>query len=302
MQTQFPNLISFQGKGNVLYQTPFTWGFFAINFLLGVLLIILNASQKRELLLDFGAMYSPLIVSGEYWRLLTAMFLHAGFIHLLFNLIGLVIFGRINERLFGRVKFFGLYVLTGISASSTSYLFNDVGISIGASGAIFGMMGAMISFFVINRRLFGRDGLNTLYGVIILSIINLWFGATIDGVDNWAHIGGLVSGMILVFAFASQSKRALPTVFQFLGTKNLWFIKTYVIVGIWAALFCLTLFAGNKFAPNPYLYISRAETMIDQGRLSEAENELHFAMDIALELRDRQILMEVLKHYSHIEN
>ena len=103
MQTQFPNLISFQGKGNVLYQTPFTWGFFAINFFLGVLLIILNASQKRELLLDFGAMYSPLIVSGEYWRLLSAMFLHAGFIHLLFNLIGLVIFGRINERLFGRV-------------------------------------------------------------------------------------------------------------------------------------------------------------------------------------------------------
>ena len=178
MQTQFPNLISFQGKGNVLYQTPFTWGFFAINFFLGVLLIILNASQKRELLLDFGAMYSPLIVSGEYLRLLSAMFLHAGFVHLLFNLIGLVIFGRINERLFGRVKFFWLYVLTGISASSTSYLFNDVGISIGASGAIFGMMGAMISFFVINRRLFGKDGLNTLYGVIVLSIINLWFGAT----------------------------------------------------------------------------------------------------------------------------
>lgn len=300
MQTQFPNIISF--KGNIFFQTPFTWGLFAINLLFGALLIFLDASQNRELLLDFGAMYSPLIVSGEYWRLLSAMFLHAGFLHLLFNLIGIIIFGRINERLFGRINFFLLYVLTGISASSTSYVFNDVGISVGASGAIFGMMGAMISFFAINRKIFGKDGLNTLYGVIILSIINLWFGTTIDGVDNWAHIGGLVSGLILGVALLPQTKIGLQRVFNYRSSKNLEFLKRYVLVLIWFVLFCSTILIGNKFAPNPYWHISRAEIMINEGRFSDAENELHFAMDIALELRDRKLLMEILKRYSDIDN
>ena len=300
MQTQFPNIISF--KGNILLQTPFTWGLFVINLLIGAVLIILDASQNRELLLSFGAMYSPLIVSGEYWRLFTAMFLHVGFLHLLFNLIGIIIFGRINERLFGRANFFILYILTGISASSTSYVLNDVAISIGASGAIFGMMGAMISFFAINRRFFGRDGLNTLYGVIVLSIINLWFGTTIDGVDNWAHIGGLVSGLILGFALLPQSKIRLKRIFNFRPSKNLELLKSFVLVLVWFVLFCSTIFIGNALAPNPYWHISRAEIMINEGRFSEAENELHFAMDIALKLRDRQLLMEILKRYSYIDN
>ena len=151
-------------------------------------------------LLEVGGLRRFEVVNGEYWRLYTSMFLHGGLGHLTMNLIGLAIGGAYLEYIVRPVRFMIFYFFTGLIASLASILWYENTISVGASGAIFGIYGAIIAFAVLNITLiFQQKALLIYLGVFVW--FNLLFGYWV-GADNAAHLGGLISGVIIGFAFA----------------------------------------------------------------------------------------------------
>ena len=135
------------------------------------------------------------VAAGEYYRLLTSAFLHGGIVHLLLNMYALYLFGPQLEAALGRLRFIVLYVVSALGGSALSYAFaSPVQPSLGASGAVFGLLGA---YLVINRRL-GRD--NT--AVLMLLAINLAYGFLVPNIDWRAHLGGLLTGAAVAAAIA----------------------------------------------------------------------------------------------------
>jgi membrane associated rhomboid family serine protease/Flp pilus assembly protein TadD len=153
--------------------------------------------KTPEVLLNFGASYGPFIRRGEYWRLVMPMFLHIGFLHLALNIAGLFVLGRILESVYGYGRFALLYVASGIGSSLLSMTLS-ASVSAGASGAIFGMAGAMLTIGYLHRSAVPRRWRRAFGGGILpLIILNLVLGYTIPGIDNWGHLGGLITGMVL---------------------------------------------------------------------------------------------------------
>lgn len=143
-----------------------------------------------------GWKQNNLIAQGQYWRLLTAMFLHGNIVHIFFNGYALFALGPEAERIYGTLRFLVLYFLAGLAGSVASYAFSP-NPSVGASGAIFGLVGGLGVFFYIARDILGDAGRAQLQSMIFIVVINLLIGFGASGViDNYAHIGGLVGGMI----------------------------------------------------------------------------------------------------------
>ncbi|MGP3559809.1 MULTISPECIES: rhomboid family intramembrane serine protease [Geobacillus] len=151
-----------------------------------------GGSTNPDVLIRYGAKFNPLIEMGEWWRFLTPMFLHIGFLHLLTNTFALYYLGMTVERLYGSFRFLLIYTTAGFFGTLASFLFTP-SISAGASGAIFGLFGALLYFGTVYRHLFFRTiGMN----VISLIVVNLLFGLLVPGIDNAGHIGGLVGGFL----------------------------------------------------------------------------------------------------------
>ncbi len=148
-----------------------------------------------DVIAGFGAKDNTLIAQGEYWRLFTAIFVHANVLHYGFNAYALYIIGRDVERFSGPLRFTLVFLLAGLSGSVFSLLFNPSP-SVGASGAIFGLIGALAVFLYRHRHIFGERGRRNLQNVVIIAAINFLIGLQ-GGIDNWAHLGGLVGGLIL---------------------------------------------------------------------------------------------------------
>lgn len=168
-----------------------TYFFLAVLIAVFILMELSGGSQNPRVLLFYGAKYDPLILAGEWWRFVTPMFLHIGFMHILFNGFALYSLGSLTEQIFGSVRFFFIYMLAGISGVVGSFAFSD-NISAGASGAIFGLFGALLYFGTQNKELFFRTlGTN----ILVVLGINLVIGFLSPGIiDNYAHLGGLVGG------------------------------------------------------------------------------------------------------------
>ena len=149
-------------------------------------------------LIDFGANYGPLTVNGQWWRLLTCLFVHGGLLHIGFNMWCLWDLGRLAESVYGHWTFTVVYFLCGLSASIGSVIWNPEVLSVGASGAIFGIAGALISSFYLGEFSLPRTAVSGLLRSVLMFVgYNLVFGAMIAHVDNAAHVGGLVMGLIL---------------------------------------------------------------------------------------------------------
>lgn len=181
------------------YARPFwTYVILAIN------IIVFAASSLVGLGLAFalGAKVNQAIVAGQFWRLGTALFLHADLFHLGFNSYALWIFGPQVEGPYGRLRFLLIYFLSGLAASAVSFLFTPA-VAVGASGAIFGLIGATTAYLYRYRRriLAGRSRLVNLIGIIGY---NLLYGLLSPWVDNAAHIGGLLAGLVLGWFLAPQ--------------------------------------------------------------------------------------------------
>src|SRR5271165_6750457 len=151
-----------------------------------------------QVMVHFGANYGPSTLSGDWWRLVTYMFLHGGLLHIAFNMWCLWDLGALCESLYGRWTFFGIYLLTGIAGGLASVGWNPGVLSVGASGAIFGLAGALIASFYLGEFSVPRIAISgTLRSLLIFAGFNLFFGGLFSGIDNACHIGGLVSGSIL---------------------------------------------------------------------------------------------------------
>lgn len=168
----------------------------AVNILIWIFTTFYGLISGTDANLKFGAKFNPLIMSGEYWRLVTPIFLHGGILHLLMNSYSLYAVGPVVERLFGSAKFIVIYLSAGIMGNIASFLVST-NPSVGASGAIFGLVGALGCIALKNRETFGR-ALGT--NLIIIIGYNLVYGFTNSRIDNSAHIGGLVGGFIMAAA------------------------------------------------------------------------------------------------------
>lgn len=169
----------------------------ALNVAVFLLMTFAGGSMNPDVLLNFGASYGPYFRRGEYWRIVMPMFLHIGWLHLLVNSYALYILGPILEKVYGYGRFSLLYVLMGMGSSFLSMKLSQ-NVAAGASGAIFGIAGAMLVAGYLHRdiipprwgRAFGR-------GIVPFIVVNLAFGFSVRGIDNWGHLGGLASGIVL---------------------------------------------------------------------------------------------------------
>lgn len=153
-------------------------------------------------LLQLGGKFGPAIDAGEYWRFLTPIVLHGGLIHLGFNSYALFALGPAAEGYYGSARFLAIYLLAGLAGTIASYI-RSPGLSIGASGAIFGLLGALAAFFYSARGLLGAErSRQQITQLVAMAGINIVLGLSTPAIDNAAHIGGLVAGGVAGFAFA----------------------------------------------------------------------------------------------------
>lgn len=191
------------------------------DFGLGTLL----GSIDSYTLVRLGAKYGPLIAAGEWWRFLTPIFLHGGLIHLAFNSIVLFDLGPAVEQIYGPYKFIVLYILTGAAGFMVSNWWHPYSVSIGASGAVFGLIGAMIAYGQRHRSSFG-DSVKSMY--VRWAIYGLIYGFIVPGVDNSAHLGGLAAGALFGFVVSD-----IPS----LTRESIWFWKILRTLVVGAVLF-----------------------------------------------------------------
>ena len=155
-------------------------------------------------LVNFGGNNLLIVQSGEVWRLISAAFLHVSLIHLLVNMYSLVIIGTQVETFIGKFKFLFVYLISAICGNLLSLIFNEANIvSVGASGAIFGLMGALL-YFGYHYRLYLSEAIKTQ--IIPVIVLNLLLGFMVNGVDNAAHIGGLIGGYLASMAIGIENK------------------------------------------------------------------------------------------------
>jgi rhomboid protease GluP len=168
-----------------------------INTAVFLIMTFAGGSTSTDVLLDFGASFSPYFQRGEYWRLIMPMFLHIGWLHLVVNSYALFILGPILERIYGYGRYALLYVAAGMGSSALSMGLSR-NIAAGASGAIFGIAGAMLIAGYLHREVIPpRWGRALGRGILPFIVINLVFGFSVRGIDNWGHLGGLLTGMVL---------------------------------------------------------------------------------------------------------
>jgi len=185
-------------------RTPYTYFFFGLNIFIFILMALAGGSTNDSTLMAFGVKANSAIDHGQWWRFVTPMFLHIGLLHLIFNSYALWIVGPQVEKLYGGARFVILYVLTGVAAVAASFHFRPDGESVGASGAIFGLIGGLAAFYYVARGVLGDVSRQQLGSLITVIMINLFIGFSAPIIDNTAHIGGLIGGAAVGWMLAPR--------------------------------------------------------------------------------------------------
>ncbi len=172
-----------------------TYTIIGITVVFYLLQLASEAVFGTDVLVIYGARINEAILAGELWRLLTPALLHGSLPHIAFNMYALLSFGTGLERYFGHWRFLLLYVLGAFTGNVVSFLFSP-GYSIGASTAIFGLLGAEGVFLYQNRKVFAGGFRSAIGNIIFIAAINLFIIGSLPGIDNWGHIGGLLGGLM----------------------------------------------------------------------------------------------------------
>jgi rhomboid protease GluP len=224
-----------------------TYALLAINVL--IFAVGFLSPSLRVTLFGQGASRAyEVLVEGEFQRLFTAMFLHANTMHIFFNMYALYIIGRGLEPIFGNFRFLLIYLLGGLAGSTLSVVLGNpdpfLGVpSVGASGAVFALFGAEMVYLYRHRRMMGARATRQIRGLLMLLGVNLfiglasWLGSSGIRIDNWAHIGGLVGGLVLTWllgpVFSVQPDPQQPTRLMAQDNnplpKNYWLVSLYII-------------------------------------------------------------------------
>lgn len=169
-----------------------TYSIIAINIIIFILTSLAGGMSNPAVLVLFGAKINSLVARGQYWRLITSAFLHANLAHIAFNMYGLYGIGSLIENVYGSKKFLIIYMVSAVYGSVMSFAFSPYP-SVGASGAIFGLFGATLYLCQRNPRMF-----KTSFGVNIIVVLafNIIYGFSNSGIDNFAHLGGLLGGYL----------------------------------------------------------------------------------------------------------
>jgi rhomboid protease GluP len=177
---------------------PFwTYVVLAVNVVVFVAMEWAGGSTRRAVLIAFGANLARAVAAGQYWRLVTANFLHIGLFHLAINTYALYILGPEVESLFGHARFLLIYLLSGVTGALFSFMMTQ-GLSAGASTSLFGLFGALTVFFYRQRHILGPFGRQRLISLGVTLSINVIIGLSPGTqIDNWGHLGGLIGGVIL---------------------------------------------------------------------------------------------------------
>jgi rhomboid protease GluP len=187
------------------------WTLLTLNILVWLAMVIAGLDPMNptaQQLLEWGGNLGLLTVQGQWWRLLTSMFLHAGLIHLAFNGYFLWVVGRLTEQVFGALAFTLLYFGSGLLASLVSSLWQPDVVSVGASGALFGVFGGFLGFTLRNRGLLPREFVAQVYrNALVLIGLNVVIGLTVENIDLAAHVGGLVAGVGIGWLLALLGER-----------------------------------------------------------------------------------------------
>jgi membrane associated rhomboid family serine protease len=178
-------------------RAPATFALIAFTSLVFLLQEAAFTAHGHDVVGELGAKVNAAILAGEVWRLITPVFLHGGLWHLCVNMYSLYALGPAVERLFGWRRMLTVYLLGGVAGVEFSLAFNSAN-SLGASGAIFGLLGALGVFLYQHRASLGRSGQIHFRQIVFVALLNLGLGL-IPGIDDWAHIGGLTGGVGLAF-------------------------------------------------------------------------------------------------------
>ncbi|MBB6454273.1 rhomboid protease GluP [Salirhabdus euzebyi] len=235
-----------------------------------VFLLMENAGDSTDTfhLIEWGAKFNPYIIDGEWWRIVSSMFIHVGYLHLLMNMLALYYLGNAVERMYGSFKFFIIYFLAGVFGGLASFSFNT-SVAAGASGAIFGLFGALLFFGLINRKLFFQTMGSNLLFIIGLNIV---LGISVPSIDNSAHMGGLIGGFLAAAIVQMPRKRNI-----LLQVASL---LVYVFV-IGSLVYYGTENTKNSHDPNIQLVLAQKE--LDEKNYSQAiellTKGIHYADD-----------------------
>jgi len=191
------------------------------------------ADMDMQVLVDMGALYGPLtVLKGEWWRLFTAMFLHGGMTHILMNMVSLYIIGRGMEMYFDARSYLGIYLFSGLLGGLASLYVHPESVGIGASGAIFGVFGALAGFFIAHRKHIGAHTRSFMKEFAVIIAINLVIGFSIPSVDVSAHIAGLLVGFIGGYLLSRDPK----------------------FIGIYSGSMVLVMLAVMYYLPQAYVF------------------------------------------------
>ncbi|MDR6998742.1 rhomboid family intramembrane serine protease [Neobacillus niacini] len=203
----------------------FTYLFMIVQIIVFFWLEMHGGSTNNNTLIKYGAKFDPLIYEGQWWRFITPIFLHIGFLHLAMNTLALYYLGVAVERLYGNLRFLFIYLFAGIVGVIASFIFSP-NLSAGASGAIYGCFGALLYFGMIQPKLFFRTmGLN----LIVVLGINLVFSFSASGIDSAGHLGGLAGGFLAagIVYLPKQKKVFLQAIFFLLSAALIWGSLSY---------------------------------------------------------------------------
>ncbi len=215
---------------------PMTKGLIALNVLVFVVMLLGGAGfwhSPNTVQLTWGANFAPATADGQWWRLFSAMFLHFGALHLGMNMLALWDGGKLVERMFGPGRFLSIYLLSGVAGNLLSLVIqgNDA-VSGGASGAIFGIYGALLVYVWFARHQMQTQEFRWLFwGALAFSALTIGMGYIVPGIDNSAHIGGFLTGMVIAVILLPS---AILTSKYFLLTQLL--IGTAWVAGLFALL------------------------------------------------------------------
>lgn len=200
--------------------------------------IFLGDSADLGNVIRAGGELHGAIAAGQWWRLVTCVLLHIGAAHLLLNVSGLIVLGRVSEELFGRARTVAVFGLAGLAGSIASYLGSSAGLSAGASGAILGLLGAVFAELTLHRAEYAAHWRRGLWGaLLVIGLAQVAYGFAYQIVDQWAHVAGLVAGGLLGALLSPHARWARAS--------------QWIARGLVVALLGLTVFAGALAATTP---------------------------------------------------